>query len=799
MNFNILEHLEVDTKGRSVCPSCRQSKGEGYSKRNLSVNLDNGAYHCFAGCTSEDIRAAIGQPKDKQIPSALAAPTASNLTSIDKVTEACKSLLKSKEPLEWLDNRGITPCMVRHYNLGLSRSLCNGKHLTSISIPFPSNSEGNYYIKKRVAPWMPESDRTEGYKPWSQYGIPSMVWFTHRPADPEETWICAGEWDAIRLGWLMRDQNSIAICTFTTGEGNVPKDKAELEKLQGELITFYDLDDAGTKGALKVQEAFRDRCRIARVPAPANPEKGFDVSNSLTEGFSIADFIEAAKKATAFSPPKKVNPLRARLVSNRELYDRAPDFVDFLVPDLLTENELFVVAGPPRGGKSLLAMTLAKAVATGSRFLDRPVMQGSVLYVNCEDSEAKIKQRQIAQQWDPDVPVWWIDRFKLSELEHLIDIASEVDDLRLIVLDTLSRVRDDGHNESSAELSRVLEPLQEMAKDLNVCILLTHHTGKIGEKDMADPFDLIRGSGAIRATCRGALILAPAENCYRLIAENGHTESLDLKIRINNDDWEWKLMGRWTPRISNDSFKEQVLDHLNLVGEATIPELVTELQISANTIKVLLWRLQSDDMVTKIGGKKGQPASYKRGNIRLHVTESVTEFSPDGERDRGDSVTNNKFTISTEKVIIDEKVITEISPMITFGQNDHLSPSTFPCNRIGAMQYPESVSGDFDKVTCNRIGDHRNNSVTNPKVIIDPSKVIIDPSKVIIDPSKVIIEGAKVIIGTGRFYGKPADVISITPEGQVEVKADGWYVSQKYPPDQLQLIVDEPGEVQNNE
>jgi hypothetical protein len=85
--------------------------------------------------------------------------------------------------------------------------------------------------------------------------------------------------------------------------------------------------------------------------------------------------------------------------------ERAPDYVEWLVNDILNANELFLLAA----GKSLLAMRLSRAVACGTKFLDRPVMQGPVIYVNLEDADAKIKERVEAQQWPEGVPVHWLD------------------------------------------------------------------------------------------------------------------------------------------------------------------------------------------------------------------------------------------------------------------------------------------------------------------------------------------------------------------------------------------------------
>lgn len=758
--FNITEHIEFDTKGRAICPFCFS---EGKTGKNLSlIPNTNGAYKCHRGCTPDQIRAALNQPKDQQIPAALAKPSApapNILVPLAKIAEAHDQLLNSREPLQWLRDRKFTFEQIIHYQLGLTRTKCGETHLPSISIPMSSDIEGNFYQKKRVAPWLSEEEQPDEYKRWSQYGIPSKLWFTHKPKNPEQTWIVAGEWDAMQLGWQLRDQEAIAICTFTTGEGNIPKDKAELAKLQGDLIVFYDLDAAGIKGAEKVQATFPDRCKIAAVPAPPDAKEGYDVSDSLNGGFTLTDFFEAARSARTYKPPKKENPVRNKIVTNRELFDRAPDHVDFLVPDLLTEDELFVLAGPPRGGKSLLCMNLAKAIAEGGKFLDRPVMQGSVLYVNCEDSEAKVKERQIAQNWDPDSPVYWLNRFKLSELEHLIEVAKEIDDLRLIILDTLSRVRDDNCNESSADLSRVLEPLQEFAQEQKICIIITHHTSKMTAEDLLDPFASIRGSGAIRATCRGAIVIAPGDNCYRLISENGHTDKLDIKIRCDVNNLEWKLMGRWQPRIASESVRDRVLDHLNLVGESTIDRISKDLQIASNTVKTTLWRLLADDLVTKRGGVKGSPATYSRGVHKVTVTESVPNCNADTLSAIGYKVTNNITNTPSEKVIIEPKVINEERSLFSY--------------RSLLKDDPLAHKGVTERENLYAVRDASGN-VPEPCYRIEPN--------------------ATVIIQEGRFYGLHAKVMAIDPDGLVEVRAENWSISRKYPIDQLKLFIDRGGD-----
>jgi hypothetical protein len=71
--FRILEHVKVRTKkGRNYwtqCPSCAQHGGD-RSKDNLAIAVsDPRKYKCWAGCSKEMIRAALGCPIRKRIAS----------------------------------------------------------------------------------------------------------------------------------------------------------------------------------------------------------------------------------------------------------------------------------------------------------------------------------------------------------------------------------------------------------------------------------------------------------------------------------------------------------------------------------------------------------------------------------------------------------------------------------------------------------------------------------------------------------------------------------------------------------
>jgi hypothetical protein len=305
----------------------------------------------------------------------------------------------------------------------------------------------------------------------------------------------------------------------------------------------------------------------------------------------------------------------------------------------------------------------------------------------------------------------------------------------------------------------VLEPLQEFSKEQKVCVLITHHTSKMTAEELKDPFDAIRGTGAIRGTCRGALVLAPGDNCYRLVAENGSSEKTDAKIRLDVNNLEWRLLGKWNPRGVGESIRDQILDFLNDHHEATIDHLSKELIIAPNVVKTTLWRLMADNMVTKRGGVKGNPALYTRGNISALVTESVPKCNEDGVSVLGYTVTENIILPLEEKVIIESK--SDHSNVQNGSERSLLKngPKEENCYRIAS--------------NADTASDTKGNSFGNKEAIVPNQTVRINE---------------------GRFYGKEAQVVQIHPDGMVEVKGESWAVTRKYAPEQLKIVIDQGGD-----
>jgi hypothetical protein len=317
--FEIRDHVEFNQAGRASCPACEQDGKR--NQKNLSIDSATGAYHCWRGCTPEQIREVLGQPKPNSTTAVgFSAPTHPTKTiALSEVTQSQQRLQQSPEALNWLRSKGFTDEMIEHYRIGFET--WRSEH-PAIALHISHHS--GFYRKLRIAPWIDQTDLPK----WSQYGVPTSIFKTYSPENAIATWYCEGEWDAMRLGWLAKQQNApILVCCSTSGCGSVPSIE-QLNQLPGNIFIFFDRNDTPTKngtipgeaGALKLAEAIGDQARIAEVPMSDDCSiPGWDVSNALDAGFAWTDFEQAASIAVQTIP--KIPTLKSTLT---ELLEQHP-------------------------------------------------------------------------------------------------------------------------------------------------------------------------------------------------------------------------------------------------------------------------------------------------------------------------------------------------------------------------------------------------------------------------------------------------------------------------------------------
>src|SRR5437867_3183877 len=85
-----------------------------------------------------------------------------------------------------------------------------------------------------------------------------------------------------------------------------------------------------------------------------------------------------------------------RIVSFDTFIDLPRTNIDWIVEGLIPRPGMVELMGPPKTGKSFLAMDLAFRVARGEHFMSRPTKQSKVLYLQLDTSERVMRDRGVA-------------------------------------------------------------------------------------------------------------------------------------------------------------------------------------------------------------------------------------------------------------------------------------------------------------------------------------------------------------------------------------------------------------------
>lgn len=267
------------------------------------------------------------------------------------------------------------------------------------------------------------------------------------------------------------------------------------------------------------------------VPYPPVGADGGQSLSKVTEQ-SIAEEVDGHK------PPEEdllekmrrySDPAYLPTVSMQDLYENVyqskPPVIDGL---LYTGTYLFV--GAPKVGKSFLMAQLAYHVSKGLPLWGYAVRQGTVLYLALEDDHRRLQERlyrMFGTDSTPDLR-FAICAKKLDNglEEQLNKFIHEHPDTRLVIIDTLQKVRENGGDKYSyASDYDVITGLKQFADTSGICLLLVHHTRK---QQADDRFDMISGTNGLLGAADGAFLLQKERR-------TGNTATLDISGRDQQD------------------------------------------------------------------------------------------------------------------------------------------------------------------------------------------------------------------------------------------------------------------------
>lgn len=169
----------------------------------------------------------------------------------------------------------------------------------------------------------------------------------------------------------------------------------------------------------------------------------------------------------------------------------------------------YIFAGSPKIGKSFFMAQLGYHVAMGLPLWEYPVRKGTVLYLALEDDYSRLQSR-LSQMFGVDAVEGLHFATQSKTLaeglnDQLEEFVALHPDTRLIIVDTLQKVREIGNDSYSYAVDyQNITALKRFSDSHNVAILVVHHTRKM---EASDSFDMISGTNGLLGAADGAFIL----------------------------------------------------------------------------------------------------------------------------------------------------------------------------------------------------------------------------------------------------------------------------------------------------
>lgn len=207
------------------------------------------------------------------------------------------------------------------------------------------------------------------------------------------------------------------------------------------------------------------------------------------------------------------------------IYPSRPPVIDGL---LYAGTYLFV--GAPKVGKSFLMAQIGYHVSTGLELWGYPVHQGAVLYLALEDDHRRLQDRLFrmfgTESADNLYFSIYAKQLGAGLEEQLKWFVQEHPDTRLIIIDTLQKVREPGEDTYSyASDYEVIAKLKAFADEHSICLLLVHHTRK---QQAEYKFDMISGTNGLLGAADGVFLLQKERR-------TSNTAMLDISGRDQQD------------------------------------------------------------------------------------------------------------------------------------------------------------------------------------------------------------------------------------------------------------------------
>lgn len=214
-----------------------------------------------------------------------------------------------------------------------------------------------------------------------------------------------------------------------------------------------------------------------------------------------------------------------------------PSFVvDGLIP-----TGLSLFCGSQKIGKSWLMLKLCLCVSQGLPLWDMPTKEGDVLYLCLEDTFFRIQDRLFRLTDEANRKLHFaVASCKLSDglMVQLEDYLKVYPDSRLIVIDTLQKIRTASKDNAYANDYGDISLIKDFADRHSLSVVVVHHIRKQNDSDV---FNQVSGTTGLTGSADATFVLEKetrASDTAKLFCVGRDIEYQEFTLRFRECSWE---------------------------------------------------------------------------------------------------------------------------------------------------------------------------------------------------------------------------------------------------------------------
>ena len=258
-----------------------------------------------------------------------------------------------------------------------------------------------------------------------------------------------------------------------------------------------------------MQENQKTTVPVPSVGADGEQSLSYVTNEIITTGNEEINPIDESMEEMLRQMQRMSDPSYLATMTMSQLYDTVYESRLPVIDGLLYPGT-YLFVGAPKVGKSFLMAQIAYHISTGLPLWNYSVHAGTVLYLALEDDYRRLQERLYrmfgVEGTDTLHFATCAKQLGAGLYEQLARFVSEHRDTRLIIIDTLQKIREASGDRYSSYASdyEIIGQLKHFADQTGIALLLVHHTRK---QQADDKFDMISGTNGLLGAADGAFVL----------------------------------------------------------------------------------------------------------------------------------------------------------------------------------------------------------------------------------------------------------------------------------------------------